>query len=68
MININGDELPDHISYSSLTDYLACGYMYYLSRVKQVKEIPAWWLFGGVAVHKASELYDLDIWKKDNDK
>lgn len=68
MININGDELPDHISYSSLTDYLACGYMYYLSRVKQVKEIPAWWLFGGVAVHKASELYDLDIWKRDNDK
>ncbi len=43
MININGDELPDHISYSSLTDYLACGYMYYLNRVKQVKEIPAWW-------------------------
>jgi len=60
MININGDELPDHISYSSLTDYLACGYMYYLNRVKQVKEIPAWWLFGGTL--------DKDIWKEEHDK
>lgn len=68
MININGEELPDHISYSSLTDYLSCGYMYYLSRVRQVKEIPAWWLFGGIAVHRASESFDLDMWKMDNDK
>ena len=68
MININGDELPDHISYSSLTDYPACGYMYYLNRVKQVKEIPAWWLFGGIAVYKASETLDKDIWKEEHDK
>jgi len=68
MININGEELPDHISYSSLTDFLSCGYMYYLSRVRQVKEIPAWWLFGGISVHKASETFDLDMWKLENDK
>jgi len=48
--------------------HLACGYMYYLNRVKQVKEIPAWWLFGGIAVHKASETLDNDLWKEEHDK
>jgi len=68
MITISGEELPEHISYSSLTDWLSCGYMYYLAKVKQTKEIPAWWLFGGIAVHKASEIYDNYKWKEDHDK
>ncbi len=27
-----------------------------------------WWLFGGIAVHKASESFDHDIWKEEHDK
>jgi len=42
--------------------------MYYLAKVKQTKEVPAWWLFGGIAVHKASEIYDNYKWKEDHDK
>lgn len=28
--------------------------MYWLSRVEQAEELPAWWLFGGLALHKAA--------------
>jgi hypothetical protein len=38
--------------------------LYYLSRVKQLKETPAWWLYGGVAVHQATEDWDKDEWNK----
>lgn len=58
MVKINGQELPAHISYSSLTTWLDCGWKYYLSRVKQIGEQPAWWFYGGTAVHTATEVYD----------
>jgi hypothetical protein len=58
MIEISGEKLPDHISYSSLTTWLECGWKYYLSRVQGVAETPAWWFYGGSAVHHATETYD----------
>jgi hypothetical protein len=59
MILINGQELPQHISYSSLTTWLSCGHLYLLTRIMQVAEEPSAWLYGGKALHKATELYDL---------
>ncbi len=38
MVNIGDEQVPEHVSYSSLIDWLSCGWMYYLSRIKQVKE------------------------------
>jgi hypothetical protein len=58
MIQIGEDKLPLHVSYSALNDYLSCGWMYYLGRIKNAKETPAWWLYGGVAFHEATEKYD----------
>jgi len=58
MIVINGHELPAHVSYSSLTTYLDCGWKYYLTRVEKVIEQPTWYLAGGSAVHTATEMYD----------
>ena len=58
MIQIDNDRLPSHVSYSSLTEWLSCGWKYYLSRVQAVEESPAWWFFGGSAVHVATEIYD----------
>lgn len=58
MVKINGVEIPAHISYSSLTTWLDCGWKYFLSRVKQEPEAPAWWFYGGTAVHNATETYD----------
>jgi putative RecB family exonuclease len=57
-IEINGEQLPEHISYSSLTEWLSCGWKYYLSRVLKLQEESAWWFYGGSAVHRASEEYD----------
>jgi len=58
MVSIDDHELPEHISYSSLTEWLSCGWKYYLSRIKKYQELPAWWFFGGSAVHRATEEYD----------
>jgi hypothetical protein len=66
MIEINGEKLPEHISYSALNDYLSCGWMYYLNRIKNEKERPAWWLFGGVLFHKVTEDYDRQRYEKEN--
>lgn len=57
-IEINGVELPEHISYSSFTTWLECGFKYYLSRVVEVPGQASWWLVGGSALHSASEAYD----------
>jgi hypothetical protein len=67
MISINNEEIPEHISYSSLMDYLSCGWLYYLSRIKKVKETPAWWLYGGIAVHRATEVWDNKMWGHQNE-
>lgn len=58
MININGYELPEHVSYSAFTTFLDCGHLYFLTRVAQLEELPAWWFIGGSAVHEATEEYD----------
>lgn len=58
MVTIGDHELPEHISYSSLTTWLSCGWSYYLNRVKKIQELPAWWFYGGSAVHRATEEWD----------
>ena len=64
------NELPKHISYSSLTTWQECGWKYYIQKVEGVKEAHAVWFTGGSAVHKATEVYDLEggssesIWNK----
>ena len=62
-IKINGYELPAHVSYSALTTYLDCGWKYYLTRVVNVEEQPTWYLVGGSAVHKATEIYDYALFQ-----
>lgn len=58
-ITINGYALPAHMSHSALTTFLSCGHKYYLSRVVNEPETPAWWFIGGNAVHTATETYDM---------
>jgi len=63
-------ELPKHISYSSLSTWQECGWKYYLTKVEGAQEAHAVWFTGGTAVHKATEVYDLEggdaetIWNK----
>jgi hypothetical protein len=65
MIKINGYELPAHVSYSSLTTWLDCGWKYYLSKVVKEAERPTWYLVGGSAVHTATEEYDKELFEKE---
>jgi putative RecB family exonuclease len=64
------NELPKHISYSSFTTWQECGWKYYIQKVEGVKEAHAVWFTGGSALHKATEVYDLEggssesIWNK----
>ena len=64
------NELPKHISYSSFSTWQECGWKYYLTKVEGASEPHAVWFTGGTAVHKATEVYDLeggtseDIWNK----
>jgi ATP-dependent helicase/DNAse subunit B len=50
--------LPEHVSYSALTTYIDCGYLYYLGRLLAIPEQPAVWSAGGSAFHKATEDWD----------
>ena len=50
---------PEHASYSSAQDMMGCGLRWWLKKEKGYAEHPAWWSVGGVAVHKATESYDL---------
>lgn len=65
-IQIDGYELPDYISYSSLTTYLDCGWKYVLTRAYKVPEQPSFWLAGGSAVHEVTEQLDRAKWQEDN--
>lgn len=62
--------LPEHISYSSFSTWQECGWKYYLTKVEGVQEGHAVWFTGGTALHKATEVYDIeggnseDIWNK----
>lgn len=62
-VEIDGFKVPEHVSYSSFTTWLECGYLYFLSRIVEVPEQPAIWNLGGSAVHKATELYDRQEWE-----
>lgn len=53
-----------YLSFSSLESWLTCGEKYRLEKVVGVAQTPAWYLLGGSAVHKATEL--LDIGDTDN--
>ena len=39
--------------------------MYWLSRVVEAEEQPAWWLFGGLALHQAAADLDEYIMEQD---
>ena len=52
--------LPQHVSYSALGTFLECGWKYNLTKLQGVQEGHAVWFTGGSAVHKATELYDLN--------
>jgi hypothetical protein len=54
------NKLPEHISYSSFSTWLDCGWKYYLTKVEGASEKHAVWFTGGSAVHKATERWDLD--------
>jgi hypothetical protein len=63
-VSINGLPLPEHVSYSSFTTWLDCGFKYYLSRVEQHPGSPSWWLVGGSALHTASEVWDAKFFEE----
>lgn len=50
---------PTYVSYSQITTYTQCSLKYKLTRLDGFNDGEAWWLWGGSAVHKASEGYDL---------
>jgi hypothetical protein len=54
-------QLPAHASHSAINNYLRCGKAYELAKLG-VAEVPAWWLLGGSAVHKATEWWDKGEW------
>ena len=64
------NQLPEHVSYSSLNTWQECGWKYYLTKVEEVPEKYAVWFTGGTALHKSTEVYDRDggdvesIWNK----
>lgn len=54
-------QLPEHTSHSAINSYIRCGKAYQLKKLG-VEELPAWWLLGGSAVHKATEWLDKGEW------
>jgi len=52
------NKLPEHMSYSSLTTWLDCGWRYYLTKVEGRTEKHSLWLTAGTAVHLATESWD----------
>lgn len=64
-VKIDGYELPSYVSYSGLSTWLQCGYQYFLTRMVNVDEVPAWYLIGGNAVHKATEDYDKELFERE---
>ena len=51
----------NYVSHSAMSTWLNCGWQYYLSRIQHVPEAPSWWLVGGKAVHKCTEIYDIEF-------
>lgn len=47
-----------YLSHSSYTTYVGCGTRFWLERVANVPQTPAWYLVGGSSFHTASEMLD----------
>lgn len=56
-MNITPDPMG-YISYSQFTTWLQCGEKWRLTKLMHAEEDPSWWLAGGTAVHKATEVID----------
>ncbi len=50
--------VPEYLSYSQFTTWLACGEQYRLTRMLQAEEQPAWYFAGGTAIHSAADAID----------
>lgn len=50
-----------YLSFSSMESWLTCGERYRLEKVVGVKQGQAWYLLGGSAVHKATEMLDTQV-------
>lgn len=48
----------NYLSYSSLTSWLECGNRFYLERVANAPQSPAWYFLAGDAFHSATEEFD----------
>jgi len=59
-ITIEEHTLPEHASYSAISTYLACGWQYYLGRVRKITGEDSVWTVGGSSFHLAAENYDLE--------
>lgn len=54
---------PLYLSPSQISSLLTCGEQFRLKRVLKVPERPMWASIGGSAVHKITEVLDLEHWK-----
>jgi len=53
-----------HVSYSQYNEFVYCGEKFRLTRLVGVKELPAYWFFGGTAVHTATEAIDHKLFEE----
>lgn len=58
MSNLEAVTGRNYLSHSSLSSYLKCGEQFRLERVAGAPQGTAWYLVGGSAVHRASEMLD----------
>jgi hypothetical protein len=58
MVHVYNPELPRHLSFSQVSNLLACGERFRLTRVWGIAELPGWALIGGSTVHEWTENYD----------
>ena len=56
-------EIPDHLSWSQISNWLYCGKQYELTRLRRLQEQPSVWLAAGVAVHRVLEKINLAHWE-----
>lgn len=57
-ITLEGMTGSKYLSFSSLESWLTCGEKYRLTKVLGLDQGQAWYLYGGSAVHEATELLD----------
>jgi hypothetical protein len=59
VISIGGWE-PPHLSYSTADSYRSCAKKLELTKILRLESIPGLAAIGGSAVHKATEMFDLN--------